>query len=164
MKRLRRASRERYVPPPAEPLSTEDKLEEIHRRLVRDRHAELYGMLEILGNRRRMMWLNFNAGLARGVGFFLGVTLIGALLLGGLALAFNWTVVRLGFADVTLEKAVRAAVRKFEEVQRIVDKTHEEVQAEVRADERGQVSPYPEQPLPRPEEHFALPPQPDPPR
>ena len=164
MKRLRRASRERFAPPPAEPLSTEDKLEEIHRRLVRDRHAELYGMLESLGNRRRMMWLNFNAGLARGVGFFLGVTLIGALLLGGLALAFNWAVVRLGFADVTLEKAVRAAVRKFEEVQRIVDQTHEEVQAEVRVDERGQVSPYPDQPLPRPEEHFALPPQPDPPR
>jgi len=160
----RRRSRERYEPPPADPLSLDDKIEEIHRRMVRDRHSELYGVLDILGNRRRMMWLNFNAGLARGVGFFLGVTLIGALLLGGLALAFNWTVVRLGFADVTLEKAVRAAVRKFEEVQRIVDKTHEEVQAEVRADQRGQVSPYPEQPLPRPEEHFALPPQPDPPR
>lgn len=116
--------------PPSAPPTLEEKVEDIHQRLVRDRSSELFGVLDILGNRRKLMWINFTAGMARGVGFFLGVSLIGALILGGLALAFNAAAGYLGFKDLTLEQAVRAAVLKFSEVQEIVTKTQEEVQAE----------------------------------
>jgi len=118
--------RQRPAPPEA-PATLEQKVEEIHERLVRDRHSELYGLLEILGNRRRLMWLNFVAGLSRGVGFFLGVSLVGALLLGALGYAFNRAATTLGFKDLTLEQAVRAAVLKYEQVEQIVEKTQDEV-------------------------------------
>jgi len=154
--------RKRPEPPPT-PHTLEEQVEEIHERLVRDRHSELYGLLDLVGNRRRMMWLNFTSGVARGAGFFIGVTMVGALLLSGAALALNTAASRLGFKDWSFEQAVRTAVKKFEEVQRIVDKTQEEVRADERihrASERHE-QPDPNAPLP---EELALPPQPDPPR
>ena len=140
--------------PPAEPASLEKKIDELHERLVRDKHSELYGVLDILGNKRRLMWLNFLAGLARGVGFFLGVTLIGALLLAGVAFAFNRIAESMGFKDLTFEQAVRAAVVKFEEVQEIVQETEAELQA-------GEAVPPPAQPAPG---EPPAPPPPDAPR
>lgn len=136
--------------PPAEPPTLEQKIDELHARLVCDKHSELYGVLDILGNKRQLMWLNFLAGLARGVGFFLGVTLVGALLLGGLAFAFNRLVASMGFRDLTFEQAVRQAVIKLEQVEEIVEKTEAEI-------ESGQVAlppleePAPAEPPPAPD-------------
>ena len=107
-----------------------DKVDQIHRRLVLERGTELGGLLDILGNRRKLIWLNFWSGLARGVGFFMGVTLIGALLLGALALAFNAAAGYMGFKDVTLEQAVKAVVRKFNEIEAIATEANEEVHTE----------------------------------
>jgi hypothetical protein len=152
----------RHDPPPA-PHTLEEQIEEIHERLVRDRHSELYGLLDLLGNRRRMMWLNFTSGMARGAGFFIGVTMVGALLLSGLALAFNAAASHLGYKDLTLEQAVRAAVKKFDEVKTIVEKTQEETAAEARLEEQDAPVQRPD-PLAPPPEHTALPPQPEPPR
>jgi hypothetical protein len=126
------------TPAPAPPASTAgertvsmtEKIDEIHRRVVLERTTELSGLLEILGHRRRLMWLNFSAGLARGVGFFLGVTLIGALILGGIALAFNAAVGYMGFKDITLEQAVKATVAKFNEIEKLVGEAKEEVHTE----------------------------------
>jgi hypothetical protein len=151
------------TPPPPTPHTLEEQVEEIHERLVRDRHSELYGLLEVLGNRRRMMWLNFTSGVARGAGFFIGVTMVGALLLSGIALAFNAAASHMGFKDLTLEQAVRAAVKKFDEVQHIVEKTKEEAAADARVREQTEGHPQPDPSEPKHEE-LALPPQPEPPR
>ena len=151
-------------PPPPKPHSLEEQIEEIHERLVRDRHSELYGVLDILGNRRRMMWLNFTSGIARGAGFFIGVTMVGALLLSGVALAFNAAASKLGFKDLTFEQAVRSAVKKFEEVQSIVEKTKQEEAAGTRIDDPSLRPTHPDAELqPKPQEG-AVPPLPEPPR
>ena len=149
--------------PPPKPHTLEEQIEEIHERLVRDRHSELYGLLDLVGNRRRMMWLNFTSGMARGAGFFIGVTMVGALLLSGAALAFNAAASRLGFKDLTLEQAVRAAVKKFDEVQQIVEKTKEEEAAGTRIVDPNAPPAPPDTDAPVPQ-HGALPPQPEPPR
>lgn len=123
-------------------------MDEIHQRFVRDRGGELFGMLEILGNRRKLMWINFNAGMARGVGFFMGVTLVGALLLAAIAFAFNAVVGYMGFKDITLEDAVKAAVRKFNEIEKIATEAEEEVKTEeVQRQEMDRLAPPEPDPL-----------------
>jgi hypothetical protein len=93
-----------------------------------DRRAlELSALLEILGSSRKLLWVNFLAGLARGVGFFLGVTLVGALLIGILATLFDHAARTLGFRDITLKDAVRAAVVKFEEIRGEVESVQREI-------------------------------------
>jgi hypothetical protein len=151
------------IPPPPTPHTIEEQVEEIHERLVRDRHSELYGLLEILGNRRRMMWLNFTAGIARGAGFFLGVTLVGALMLSGIALALNAAASRLGYKDWSFEQAVRAAVKKFEEVQHIVEKTREEEAAGTPIEDPDAHPAPPDIDAPK-SQQGAIPPLPEPPR
>jgi hypothetical protein len=95
-----------------------------------DRRAlELSALLEILGSSRKLLWVNFLAGLARGVGFFLGVTLVGALLIGALATLFDHAARTLGFRDITLKDAVRAAVVKFEEIRGEVESVQHEIAA-----------------------------------
>lgn len=145
-------------PKPETPESMADKVDAIHRRIVQERGIELGGLLDILGNRRKLMWLNFSAGVARGVGFFLGVTMIGALLLAGVAFAFNAAVGYMGFKDLTLEDAVKAAVRKFSEIEKIATEAQEEVKTEeVHRQEMDRLAPIDPDPL-------APEPQPDPPR
>ncbi len=90
---------------------------------------ELSSLLEILGSSRKLLWVNFVAGLARGVGFFLGVTLVGALLIGILATLFDHAARTLGFKDITLKDAVRAAVVKFEEIRSEVSDVQDELAA-----------------------------------
>jgi hypothetical protein len=123
-----RPARGKRTPPPVRSL--EEKVNDIHHSLISRRGAELMGMLEIISSRRKLMWLNFNAGLARGVGFFLGVTMIGALVLGGFALAFNFAARSLGFSDITLEEAVGSTVRKFSEIRSLVEQARNEVERE----------------------------------
>ncbi|MHC5210721.1 MAG: DUF5665 domain-containing protein [Planctomycetota bacterium] len=128
--------------------SLEEKVDDIHHRLVSRRGAELLGMLDILSSRRKLIWLNFNAGLARGVGFFLGVTLIGALVLGGVALAFNYAARTLGYKDLTLEEAVGSTVRKFSEIRSLVAEAEHEVQRETQAAKARAVGTEPDPDLP----------------
>jgi hypothetical protein len=91
-----------------------------------------------------MLWINFLAGLARGVGFFLGVSLVGALLLGLLAVVFDQAARTLGFHDLTLRDAIRATVVKFEEIRSDVEDVQAEL-AEKRAQSRS-MSPAPAPP------------------
>ena len=80
-----------------------------------------HGLLEILGSRKKLMWINFIAGLARGVGFFLGVSIVGGLLLGATAIAFDKTAETLGFKDVSLRQVVQATFLKFQEIQDYIE-------------------------------------------
>jgi hypothetical protein len=113
---------------PPEPETLEDRVKAIHSQLTNKISTEANGLLEILGSRRRLMSVNFLAGLARGVGFFLGVTLIGALVLAMIAFFFNTAAERLGYKDITLEGAVRSAVAKFSQIQDIVGEAKAELE------------------------------------
>lgn len=93
------------------------------------RALEVTALLEVLGSSRRLLWVNFLSGLARGVGFFLGVSLVGGLLLGMAAIVFDKTASTFGFEDLSLKDVLRAVVVKFEEVRQKV----EEVQPELAA-------------------------------
>jgi hypothetical protein len=133
---------------PGDP-SLEEQVEAIHDRLVTRRGSELIGLLEIIASRRKLMWLNFNAGLARGVGFFLGVTMIGALVLGGVALAFNFAAHSLGYTEITLEDAVTSTVRKFSQIRNLVVEAEAEVQSEQQAAKAKAIGTEPEPGVPR---------------
>lgn len=115
--------------------------EDLARAEAERRALEVTALLEILGSPRRLLWTNFLGGLARGVGFFLGVTLVGALVIGILATLFDHAAQTLGFRDITMKDAVRAAVVKFEEIRTEV----EAVKAELAAKQSGAA------PLPAPE-------------
>lgn len=110
------------APPPAAGAGHDAPHAEADRRAL-----ELSALLEILGSSRKLLWVNFLAGLARGVGFFLGVTLVGALLIGILATLFDHAARTLGFRDITLKDAVRAAVVKFEEIRGEVESVQREI-------------------------------------
>jgi hypothetical protein len=96
---------------------------------------ELAALSELLHSRWKLMWVNFMAGLARGVGFFLGASLVGALLLGLLATAFDTTAHRLGFPDMTLKDLVRATVVKFEELRQDVKESEADLKEKAQAGE-----------------------------
>jgi hypothetical protein len=115
-------------PPTATPPASEPASHSAAVRTEADRRAlELSALLEILGSSRKLLWVNFLAGLSRGVGFFLGVTLVGALLIGVLATLFDHAAQTLGFRDITLKDAVRAAVVKFEEIRGEVESVQREI-------------------------------------
>jgi len=101
--------------------------------------SELAALSELLHSRWKLMWVNFLAGLARGVGFFLGASLVGALVLGMLATVFDTTAHRLGFPDMTLKDLVRATVVKFEELRQDVKESEEDLK-----EKAGVVEPPPE--------------------
>ncbi len=52
--------------------------------------AAALDLSHLLSSRRRLMISNFALGLSRGIGFFIGLSLFGALLLGTIAFAFSW--------------------------------------------------------------------------
>ena len=106
--------------------------------------ANITALTELLSNRRKLFWTNFVAGLARGVGFFLGVTLVGALVIGLFATLFDRTAQRLGFKDVTMKDMIRAAVVKFEEIRREVEDVRAELRAEPPPPELRPADPQPE--------------------
>jgi len=127
-KKKKKAPPPKEEQPEGEPETLESRIKDIHAQLTGKISAEANGLLEILGSRRRLMWVNFLAGLARGVGFFLGVTLIGALVLAMLAFFFNTAAERLGYKDITLDKAVRSAVAKFTQIQQIVGQAKDDLE------------------------------------
>jgi len=58
--------------------------------------SEFQDYLELLGNPKRLLWVNFMAGLARGVGMFLGGGLIGTVVLAIVIAVLAWGVHALG--------------------------------------------------------------------
>ncbi len=66
------------------------KVDEIRDLLLVRRTAESLDLVDLLRSKRRLMFNNFLLGLFRGIGFFLGFTIVGALLLGILVLSFGW--------------------------------------------------------------------------
>jgi hypothetical protein len=61
------------------------------------------------------------------VGFFLGVSILGAVVLGLFALFFDKATATLGFKDLTMKQAVRAAYIKFDEIQHDLDEVKSEL-------------------------------------
>jgi len=109
---------------PVRPEATE-RVEETATR----QSAAAHGLLEILASKRRLMAINFLAGLSRGVGFFLGVTLIGGLLLGGLALSIDIALSTFG-SKITLKDVVREVAQKSNEIQALWRQEQEQLQAD----------------------------------
>lgn len=91
------------------------------------RALEMTALLEVLASSRRLLWINFLAGLARGVGFFLGASLVGGLLIGVLAVLFDKAATTIGFHDLSLKDVVRAVVVKFEEIRLEVESVQQEL-------------------------------------
>ena len=58
--------------------------------------AEFQDYLDLLGNNKRLLRVNFMAGLARGVGLFLGGGLVGTLILGIFIAVVAWGLHTLG--------------------------------------------------------------------
>jgi len=71
-------------------LAQDEKLDEIRETLAIRRSAENVDLLHMLTSKRRLIWSNLILGVTRGVGFFLGMTIFGALVLGILALSLDW--------------------------------------------------------------------------
>jgi len=106
--------------------SLETRLTEVRDRLLANTNAEVNGLFQILGSKRRLLMVNFLAGLARGLGFFLGVTLVGALLVGGSAYLLDATAQGLGLDDVTTIGMVEPIFHKFREVETLWGELQEE--------------------------------------
>ncbi len=153
------------VPGPEAPVTTEQRIEEIHNRVVLNRTAEVNGMLELLGSSRRLMWTNFLAGLARGVGFFLGVSIVGAVVLGILALVVDRSFKALG-SDITLKSAVTSAYYKFAEIQDLIAEAQRDIDsARAKLRQIPQLHPgLPPLPATAPGPETSGPPEPAPPR
>jgi len=58
--------------------------------------AEFQNYLELLGKPKRLLWVNFLAGLSRGVGMLMGAGMIGTLIAGILIGLAAWAIHTLG--------------------------------------------------------------------
>jgi hypothetical protein len=112
--------------PPEKPESLEDRVSLMYDRFMTRSAGEVNGMFEMMGSRKRLIWINFLAGLGRGVGFFLGVTLIGGLVIGATAFLLDKTAATIGLKDVTFASMVRSVYSKFEEVQHVISNIESE--------------------------------------
>lgn len=92
---------------------------ELHERISAKTQSEVTGLFELLGSKRRLLFVNFMSGLARGAGFFLGVTLIGGLIIGGLAFFVNTTTAAIGMKDVTFQSLIRTFAEQAVEAQKV---------------------------------------------
>lgn len=108
------------LPDPKQPESIEDRVQAIYDRFVTRTQADVTGLWEMLGSRRKLLWVNFLAGMSRGVGFFLGVTLIGGLVIGGTAFVLDKAAETMGWKDITFARMVEGVYGKFKEVQRVI--------------------------------------------
>lgn len=123
---------ERPVEPPHTPPSAAQvaelraSLEELRNLIASQHAADVHGLSRMLGSKKRLMGVNLLTGLARGVGFFLGATLIGALLIGGTAYFFDASAEALGLKDYTTQRFVRALYGKFREIKQVIDEIETE--------------------------------------
>ena len=114
------------LPEKPKPETVEDRVSAIYDRFVTRTQADVVGLWEMLGSRRKLMWVNFLAGLSRGVGFFLGVTLIGGLVIGGAAFLLDKTAEVAGWKDITFARMVEGVYSKFKEVQAVITDMEED--------------------------------------
>lgn len=66
---------------PAAKVDLEEKLEKVALQVRTLLSQEYYELVELIRNPIRLMWINLLIGLTRGVGIFIGMTVVGALLL-----------------------------------------------------------------------------------
>ncbi len=122
-RRKEKKARDREVPalPASKPHETvEERVSAIYDRFVTRTQADVTGLWEMLGSRRKLMWINFLAGISRGVGFFLGVTLIGGLIIGGTAFVLDNAAEAMGWKEITFASMVESVYGKFREVQAVI--------------------------------------------
>ena len=106
--------------------SVRERIEAIENRVITQRNAEIHGLFEILGSKRRLLLVNFMAGLSRGAGFFLGATLIGALLLGGVAMFIDTAAQAVGLKDVSFQSLIYDLAEKATEAQQVWEDVKED--------------------------------------
>lgn len=107
-----------HEPADASPhVAAEALVRELTERLAIQRTAEIHGLLEIIGRKRKLFAVNLLAGLARGVGFFLGITLVGGLVIGATAMAFDFVADTLGLKDVNFTSMMRHFAEKAVEAE-----------------------------------------------
>ena len=91
------------------------KVEDIYGLLTLRRGAELTDLVQFLKSKRHLAWINFLLGTARGVGFFLGFSLVGALVvaLAGYFVDFTARTFQSRYDTRTI---VRTVMNKYVEV------------------------------------------------
>lgn len=72
------------------PVEIQKTLNEVKDLLNAQQTAAALDLTHLLSSKRRLVLSNFALGLSRGIGFFIGLSLFGALLLGTVAFAFDW--------------------------------------------------------------------------
>lgn len=97
-----------------------ERVRAVHERVVTTTTSEALALVELLGSTRRLAWVNFVAGLARGLGLFLGVSIVGAVLVGVSAFVFDKAFATLGLKDITLKSTVTSAYQKYVEIQDLI--------------------------------------------
>jgi hypothetical protein len=100
-------------------LQLAHRVGELHERIATQTSADVNGLYQILGSKRRLLFVNFMAGLARGAGFFLGVTLIGGLIIGSFGYFFDATARLVGLDDVTFRGLVRTFAEEAIEAKKV---------------------------------------------
>ena len=93
-----------------------ERVDELRNLFLVRRTAEAADLVDLLRSKRRLMLSNFLLGLARGVGFFLGVTIVGGLLLGAVALAFGWVDKAMNAESGTAERFFQRMIDKGEKL------------------------------------------------
>ncbi len=136
-------SPELAAPQPASSLTDDqidalsERVDKIHDRVVMRTQSDVHGLFQILGSKRRLLFVNFMSGLARGAGFFLGATLIGGLLIGALAMFVDTTARAMGFEDVTFRSLMRVFAEKAAEAQKVWEDVADETKTEQTAGPDG---------------------------
>lgn len=103
---------------------------ELHDLVAAQHAADVHGLTKMLGSKRKLIAVNLLTGLSRGVGFFLGATLIGALLIGGTAYFVDATAEAFGLKEMTTRRMVSALYSKFREIKDVVDGLEAQQEAE----------------------------------
>jgi len=98
----------------SDPEGFHKDIEEIKNLLLVRRTSEALDLVDLLRSKRRLMTTNFLLGLFRGIGFFLGVTIVGALILGMVALTFSWIESLLGLEEGTAKSYLQDVVGQGE--------------------------------------------------
>ncbi len=105
-----------------------EQLRELHMLVATQHAADVHGMTQMLGSKRHLLFVNFMTGVARGVGFFLGATLIGALIIGAGAYFLDASAEAVGLKDVTTRRLVGTLYSKFHEIRSVIDDLEEETE------------------------------------
>jgi len=97
-------------------VSLTKQVEEVKSLLLIKRTTEALDLLDLLRSKRRLILANFLIGLFRGIGLFLGMTIVGALLLGIVVFVTSRAESILGLEKGSVEKAYRNIIERGEEL------------------------------------------------